>query len=144
MKDMKKRWIGLLYVVSAIGASAQREGRVAGPKEVEQGSTITFRITINKPANIRGAVGIQVAPPDDGEPLPVIYSPLTDRTSTVTVSIPLDGETGKWKVSKVLFHPSASSNSISDKELTPTGDLLFHVMPHERLVLPTQANVEIK
>ena len=148
MKNMKKRRIGLLCVVAtilaAIGASAQREGSVAGPKEVEQGSTITLQITIDKPSSIRGAIGIQVTPPDDGEPFPVSYSPLMDRTSTVTISIPLEGATGKWKVSKVLFHPGANSNSISDKELTPTGDLVFHVMPHKRLVLPTQANVEIK
>jgi hypothetical protein len=56
------------------------------------------------------------------------------------LAIPLDTKVGKWKFVKVVF--KANSGGL-DKDLTPSGDLTFDVIPHDPLVVPSDAKVEI-
>jgi hypothetical protein len=132
----------LLSLLVGIRLSAQQGAKVEAPKKVEQGDTIQFQITIDQAANIEGYVGLKVASVDGSQTLQSNnYVLRTGRTGVVNVQIPVDAKTGKWKVVKVFFHVS---NGAIEKELTTSGDLTFEVTPHETLVLPSQATVEIK
>ena len=110
--------------------------------KVEQGSVISFQITTDKAGNVPGSVGIDLASVEGNTPLHTsTYALGPDGKVTVSLTIGLDTKTGRWKISKVYFH--ANSGGL-DKELTPSGDLTFEVVPHQTLILPSKAEVEIR
>jgi hypothetical protein len=132
----------LLGLLIGARVSGQQQAKVEHPKQVTQGSDIVFKITTDKPANIEGSVGVVVVSADGSQLSSSNNSNLgTGQTGQAVVRIPLDAKTGKWKVVKVLFF--AAGGGIN-KDLTPNGDLTFEVTAHEPLVLPSQANVEIR
>jgi hypothetical protein len=128
--------IGLLVGTRVWGQGA----KVEMPKKVEQGSDITFQITTDKPANVAGNVNVQVASADGSQTFVSGGYVLRDRTATVGYTVPIDAKIGNWKVVKVSFSGTGGIR----KDLTPSGDLIFEVKPHGTLVLPSQANVEIR
>ena len=125
-----------------ITVSAQQGAKVEHSKTVEQGSVISFQITTDKAGNVPGSVGIDLASVEGNSPLHTsTYALGPDGKVTVSLTIGLDTKTGRWKISKVYFH--ANSGGL-DKELTPSGDLTFEVVPHQTLILPSKAEVEIR
>jgi hypothetical protein len=130
----------LLCLLIGIGVSAQQEVKVEAPKSVRQGDNVNFQITTDKPASVPGGVGLQVSDAG-GHVFNSSNYALNGSVVRVTMTIPLDSKAGKWKVVKVTFTPGAGGET---KDLTPDGDLIFEVLPHEPVVYPSRARVEIR
>jgi hypothetical protein len=132
----------LLLIVLLIGVnvSGQQEAKVEAPKKVVQDSSINYHITLDKAANVEGEIDVEAASADGGTPLTSGSHITAGRTVNITLAIPLNAKTGKWRISKITFIAGAGIR----KDLTPKGDLSFEVTPHEPPILPSQANVEIQ
>lgn len=134
--------IGPLFLVGlliGVSVSGQQEAKVESAKKVVQGSKIIFQITTDKPANVVGGVDLLAVSVEGGEPLGSAGR-LDGRTATAELPVPLDAKPGKWKITKVTFRASGGVF----KDLTPKGDLTFEVTPHDPIILPSQADVEIR
>jgi hypothetical protein len=130
----------LLGLLIGFGVPAKQKAKVETPKKVKQGSSIAFSVTTNAPANVIGNLYIQLLDPD-GQKANTSGNTLNGTTAGVGYTIPLNGKTGTWRVDKVVFRAGAGGE---DKDLTPEGDLTFEVSPHDPLVLPSRATVEIQ
>ncbi len=132
----------LLLIVLLIGVnvSGQQEAKVEAPKKVVQDSSINFHITLDKAANVEGEIDVETSSVDGGSPLTSGSHITMGRIVNITLAIPLNAKTGKWRISKITFIAGAGIR----KDLTPKGDLIFEVTPHEPPILPSQASVEIQ
>ena len=136
------KMVGPLFLVGlliGVSVSGQQQAKVESPKKVKQGSEIVFQIATDKPSSVPGGVAVQIVS-GDGTPVNSSSSSIgMGQKVNVGYSVPFNAKLGKWKVSKVLFYVGGIV-----QDLTPKGDLTFEVTPHDPLILPSQADVEIQ
>ena len=127
----------LLGLLIGVGVAAKQKAKVEAPKSVKQGSNLVLNITTDIAANVSGNVNVQFSD-SDGHMVSSGGYGLKGTTATVTYGMPLNAKTGTWRIVKISFEANGE-----DKDLTPEGDLTFKVSPHDPLVLPSRATVEI-
>lgn len=122
-----------------IAVSAQQQAKVEMAARVKQGDSVTFRITTNQPASVPTDIAVRGV---DGAGDPINFSEdiLNDKLAVLSYRVPLNAPTGTWKILKVQASP-VGGGAVTD--LLTHGDLSFQVVPHDPVVLPSSAAVEI-
>jgi hypothetical protein len=144
---MDKRKASKYVVLSSLlliglAVSAQQEASVEKARKVVAGSDITFTIVTDRPATVPGIVGLKASPIRGGAPPETGGFALVGKTATIKTTLSLKAKPGKWKIDEVWFAPIAASNKRT--VLNSGGDLTFEVAPHEPLVFPSKATVDIR
>jgi len=133
--------ICLLSLLIGIRLSGQQEAKVEKPKNVKQGSTLPLEINTDKASNVSASyLNVQIGPVGGDAVTGGNCGNFQGTKAACGLAIPFDAKLGTWKIMKVTFNAGTGLS----KDLTPTGDLTFEVTPHENLVLPSQAAIEIK
>ncbi|MGD0404604.1 MAG: hypothetical protein ABSB66_15575 [Candidatus Acidiferrales bacterium] len=107
--------------------------------KVTQGDNISMDVTLDKPSNLAGSIGVKVSP--DGSPNGnfTLGCGLEAGGTKCTASnrMPLDAKLGKWVISEITFAPISGSSKL----LSEHGESSFEVVAHGAIILPDSATV---
>ena len=130
----------LALCLLAVGCFGQQAASVQSSNDtVQQGKPINFKIKLDRPLNVPGAIFV-AAKGAEGRELNFGQGLGPDGGTNVEVSgfVNLGAPAGKYKI-ELFVQPAGLERT----RLSATGNLSFEVTKHGEIVLPSRAEVEI-